>query len=323
MRPLHGGDLTAASAAYGEPVNGWLDLSTGINPLPYLVNPELPLNWGHLPTKAEQFELIHTARDYYGIPSSAYVAAGPGTQAIIQWLPRLRAKSTVHILSPTYAEHAYCWRLAGHQVHETTEIQQADVIIIVNPNNPTGRTFDPDLLISIAEYQASKDGWLIVDEAFADVVPRASAIEHAGRPGLIILKSLGKFFGLAGARLGFLVGDLSVVSEIETALGPWAVSGPSIAAGTRALSDFEWQDDALSRLERDTDRLDHMITSTGMNVLGGTPLFRLIETLDAPMVKQKLGAKGILVRTFQDHPNWLRFGLPGTEEDWQRLEDAL
>lgn len=323
MRPLHGGDLTAASAAFGEPGDGWLDLSTGINPIPYPIDSTLSLNWGHLPTKAEQFGLINAARNYYGVPPSAYVAASPGTQSIIQWLPKLRANSTVHIVGPTYNEHAHCWRLGGHDVKESSDFEDADVIVLVNPNNPTGRTFNPDKLALMAEYQASKDGWLIVDESFADVVPRASAIEHAGIPGLIILKSVGKFFGLAGARLGFIIGDLNVISEVESALGPWAVSGPSIAVGAHVLSDFDWQDDTLSRLERDADRLDQLLVTSGMKVLGGTPLFRLVEVSGASTVHKKLAEKGILVRVFKDFPDRIRFGLPGKEADWQRLQVAL
>lgn len=323
MRPFHGGDLTAARAAFGEPAVGWLDLSTGINPAPYALDPEMPLNWGRLPTKDDLQGLTDAARDYYGVPSRASVAVAPGTQAIIQWLPQIRSASTVHIVGPTYAEHRHCWQSAGHKVRETAEIEEADVIVVVNPNNPTGRMFDPDKLASMAEYQAAKDGWLIVDEAFADVIPRISAIEHAGAPGLIILKSLGKFFGLAGARVGFLVGDLNVVSEVQSALGPWAVPGPSIAAATHVLLDFEWQDDTLSQLERDADRLDQLLTNAGMEIHGGTPLFRLVETSDASSIQQKLGKKGIVVRVFADHPHWIRFGLPGHEEDWERLEAAL
>lgn len=323
MRPLHGGDLTAATAVFGTSEMGWLDVSTGINPIPYPVDPEMALNWGRLPTDGDVSKLITAARDYYGVPKSAEIVAAPGTQSVIQWLPRLRKLSTVNIVGPTYGEHAHCWRANGHRVQEVTEIKQADVVVVVNPNNPTGRRFDPELLQSIAQHQAANDGWLIIDEAFADVAPRVSSIEYAGTPGLIILKSIGKFFGLAGARAGFAIADKDITSELGAALGPWAVSGPSIAAATSALLDFEWQDDALSRMERDADRLDGLLTTAGLKVVGGTPLFRLVETSDAAIVKQKLGGKGVLVRSFEDHPNWLRFGLPGKQSDWQRLEAAL
>lgn len=323
MRPLHGGDLTAATAVFGTSEMGWLDVSTGINPIPYQVDQHTALNWERLPTDGDVFELIAAARDYYGIPKSAEVLAAPGTQSIIQWLPRIRKLSTVNIVGPTYGEHAHCWRANGHRVKETTEIKQADVVIVVNPNNPTGRRFDPKLLHSIAQHQAANDGWLIVDEAFADVDPKVSSIEFAGTPGLIILKSIGKFFGLAGARVGFAVADKDVTAELKSALGPWAVSGPAIAAAKAALLDFDWQDDALARMERDADRLDGILTGAGLEVLGGTPLFRLAETPNAADIQQNLGEKGVLVRAFEAHPNWLRFGLPGRESDWQRLEAVL
>lgn len=278
---------------------------------------------GTITDRCDVLELIAAARDYYGVPDSAEIVAAPGTQSIIQWLPRLRKLSTVNIVGPTYSEHAHCWRANDHRVQEITEIKQADVVVVVNPNNPTGRRFDPDLLKSIAQHQAANDGWLIIDEAFADVAPRVSCVEFAGTPGLIILKSIGKFFGLAGARVGFAIADKDVTEELKFALGPWAVSGPSIAAAKAALLDFEWQDDALSRMERDADRLDELLTTAGFDVIGGTPLFRLVEASDAANIERKLGEKGVLVRSFEDHPSWLRFGLPGKQSDWHRLEAAL
>lgn len=323
MGPLHGGDLTGAEAQFGKPRKGWLDLSTAINAAPYPLDADLALNWDHLPTKGEQLALIQAARDYYSVPGSAFIAASPGTQAIIQWLPRLREPSKVHVVSPTYAEHAYCWRAAGHKVHESPNVEDADVVVIVNPNNPTGRALDAEKIIAMAAYQNAKGGWLIIDEAFADVVPSCTAVEHAGVPGLLILKSFGKFFGLAGARLGFLIGELSVVSAMEAALGPWAISGPAIAAGIKALNDYDWQERTLSRLSDDADRLDELLTSVGLRVIGGTPLFRLADAPDANALHGKLGHQGILVRKFTDHPAWIRFGIPGPEADWERLEAAL
>lgn len=323
MPPVHGGDLTAATAVFGRSEMGWLDVSTGINPSPYPVSSEMALNWGRLPTDGDLMELTIAAREYYGVPKSAEIVTAPGTQSIIQWLPQLRKLGTVNIVGPTYSEHAHCWRANGHRVQETTEIEQADVVVVVNPNNPTGRRFEPELLQSIAQHQAANNGWLIIDEAFADVAPQVSSIEFAGTPGLIILKSLGKFFGLAGARVGFAIADKDITSELKAALGPWAVSGPSIAAAKAALMDFEWQVNALSRLERDADHLDGLLTSAGLKILGGTPLFRLTESPDAADIKQKLGEKGVLVRAFDGHPHWLRFGLPGKESDWQRFEAAL
>lgn len=323
MGPIHGGDLTGAEAQFGKPRKGWLDLSTAINAIPYEVRPDLPLNWDHLPTKGEQLALIQAARAYYDVPKSAFIAASPGTQAIIQWLPRLREQSKVHVVSPTYAEHAYCWRAAGHSVRETSNIEDADVVVIVNPNNPTGRTLSAEKILAMAEYQDAKGGWLVVDEAFADVVPSCTAVEYAGTPGLLILKSFGKFFGLPGVRLGFLIGELSVASELEAALGPWAISGPAIAAGIEALNDHNWQETTMSHLTDDADRMDMLLTSAGLEIIGGTPLFRLADVSDANALYEKLGRQGILVRKFDAHPTWIRFGIPGPESDWERLESAL
>lgn len=323
MRLLHGGDITAASADFGAHPDGWVDLSTGINAVPYEVDSSEPLGWERLPTAGDQQKLLTAAREYYGAASAAQIAASPGTQAIIQWLPRLRPQGTVHVVGPTYGEHAHCWRNAGHQVRVSSEFEEADVVIVVNPNNPTGRTIDPGKLAAMAAYQHAKDGWLIVDEAFADVTPECSCIEIAGTSGLLILKSFGKFFGLAGARLGFLVSTSSIISELETALGPWAVSGPALSVGMQALTDQDWQDATLKRLQEDAKKFDALLEAHGMRILGGTNLFRLADVDDAASLRQKLGKAGIMIRVFEEHPTWVRFGIPGPEADWKRLETAL
>lgn len=323
MRLVHGGDITTANADFGPHPDGWLDLSTGINPVPYEIDPSEPLGWEHLPTHDDLELLNKTARNYYGLQPSAGIAASPGTQAIIQWLPRLRPQGTVHIVDPTYGEHAHCWRNGGHQVRESSDIEDADVVVVVNPNNPTGRTFDPAALAELAAKQHARNGWLIVDEAFADVVPEVSSANVGGTPGLLILRSFGKFFGLAGARLGFLISSSEIISNFETALGPWAVSGPAIAVGTRALADQDWHTATVKRLKHDAKRLDDLLAANQMRVLGGTPLFRLVEVPDAMVLRQKLGEAGIMIRVFEDHPTWVRFGLPGPEADWNRLENAL
>ena len=126
----------------------------------------------------------------------------PGSQAIIQCLPRLLTPTRVAVITPTYREHVTCWSAAAHHVLEVRgpeEIaEDTGVVVIADPNNPDGRLFNPELLLGLGGKRL-----LIVDEAFADVVPEHQPCLQAGRPNLIILRSFGKFFGLAGMRLGF------------------------------------------------------------------------------------------------------------------------
>ena len=232
----HGGDLGAATEKFGTPPDGWLDLSTGINPTPYPVGMLPAAVWQRLPIRDDVTKLDAAARTYYGTPDNTALVAAPGTQAIIQLLPSLRATGTVAIIGPTYGEHGHRWRTAGHDVTEvaTLDAADADVIVIVNPNNPDGRTVSPDRLMTVAKQQAARGGWLVVDEAFGDVAPQLSIVPASKEPGLIVMRSFGKFFGLAGLRLGFAIGDPAVIAALADALGPWAVPGPALVLGARA-----------------------------------------------------------------------------------------
>lgn len=321
----HGGDLGAAADAFGVPPDGWLDLSTGINPIPYPIG-ELPTAvWQRLPIHADETRLSDAARAYYGPPENTALVAAPGTQAIIQLLPRLRAAGTVAIVSPTYGEHGHRWRAAGHTVTEVKdpELANADVIVIVNPNNPDGRATTPAALLTLARRQAARGGWLVVDEAFGDVAPKLSIVPASGEPGLIVMRSFGKFFGLAGLRLGFALGDSAIIAALADALGPWAVPGPALLLGARALLDQSWQIETRDRLADDAAKLDAMLATAGLTLVGGTTLFRLFESASAPALYEHLGRAGILVRIFDRNPAWLRFGLPGSSADWARLDRAL
>lgn len=324
----HGGDLGAARLRFRDAPEPWLDLSTGINPWPYPVPPLAPEVWQRLPDPATIDDLTVAAARAFGASDPTHLVAAPGSQALIQWLPYLRRPGRVAVLGPTYAEHAACWTAAGHRVSpvagtESLYHESWDTVVVVNPNNPDGRIVEPERLTALAGTLAARDGWLVVDEAFADLAPGASVAAAAGLPGLIILRSFGKFFGLAGLRLGFALAGPAVATRLRQALGPWPVSGPAAVIAGRALSDRAWIAETRVRLSASANRLDRVLTAHGLTVLGGTPLFRLTRTPDAGTVFEGLGRAGILVRRFEAHPGWLRFGLPADADAWHRLEMAL
>ncbi|MBO6946797.1 MAG: threonine-phosphate decarboxylase [Rhodospirillales bacterium] len=322
----HGGDIDAATERFGHPSGGWLDLSTGINPVPYPVSEIEQHIWQRLPTASDEAALIDAARGYYRVPEHAGILAAPGTQAIIQWLPTVPETCRVQVIGPTYEEHAASWRAHNHTVEiiDDIDIADADVVIVVNPNNPNGRVIEPDALLHTAR-RLSGRGTLIVDEAFADVRPDISVTSETGTgtEGLLILRSFGKFFGLAGLRLGFAIGSETAIGKLKRLLGPWAVTGPALQIGTRALRDLAWHEQTRTRLANDALRLDAILTKAGMDFVGGTLLYRLFRSDDAPSIYEALGSAGIMVRKFDCDPTWLRFGLPGRETDWARLETAL
>lgn len=317
---IHGGMIDAACEIYGIARDGWLDLSTGINPNPYPL-PELARDyWYRLPDSGLDAWLKESATRYYGVADPGQVVPAPGSQALIQMLPRLFPPQPVLIVSPTYREHALAWANAGHSVRAGSleDAGAAQIIVVVNPNNPDGRTFDPQHLLRLA-----RDRVVVVDEAFADVVPDVSVASRIESGNLIVLRSVGKMFGLAGLRLGFALTGIERAGLLREALGPWAVSGPAAAIGAVMLADDEWIRASRVRLKAAAGKLDGLLVRSRLSVVGGTPLFRLVENHNAADLFEHLCANGVLVRRFADKGRWLRFGIPGSEESFDRLGRTL
>ncbi|HEU0282513.1 MAG TPA: threonine-phosphate decarboxylase CobD [Gallionella sp.] len=319
----HGGRLRRAARQYEIAETGWLDLSTGINPNGWLV-PAMPDEiWRRLPQDDD--ELQAAAQTYYGTSPLLAVA---GSQAAIQALPMLRPPSQVALVAPSYAEHAYAWQRHGHQAIgvPAAEILQAgtaaQVVVIVNPNNPTGELFSVDELLRLHMQLAARGGWLVVDEAFMDATPEYSLAPACPRPGLIVLRSLGKFFGLAGARVGFVLAEQAALQPLAELLGPWPIAAPSRHVATLALRDAAWQDATRKALPLAARRLAELLSARGLAPDGGGSLFQWVRCADAVNIYEQLAQQGILVRRF-DFPPSLRFGLPHDEAQWSSLSDSL
>jgi L-threonine-O-3-phosphate decarboxylase len=314
----HGGRLAQAAAEYGIPLDQWIDLSTGIHPVGYPVPPVPPECWRCLPE--EEDGLLGVAAAYYG---SSHLIPCAGSQAAIQALPMLRPSCRVGILAPTYAEHARAWAQAGHAVQAISEYDTAlDVLVLVNPNNPTGRLFAPEVLLQWHAELAKKGGWLVVDEAFMDATPQHSLAAHAGLPGLVVLRSLGKFFGLAGMRAGVVLAWPELLNDLREKLGPWSVPHPTRWVAQQVLADRQWQATNRIWLAQKSAQLAELLTRHDLPPSGGTALFQWVCTTDTQNIHQRLARLGILTRLFHE-PSSLRFGLPENERGWAKLDSLL
>ena len=284
-----------------------------------------------LPEPEDEAELCRLAAAAYGVPPAARVVAAPGSQILISLLPGVLGHAKAVVLGPTYGEHASSWAASGASVADVTDAGALAAragpgvaLVLCNPNNPDGRRLPLERLAGLASRCAGQGGALVVDEAFADLepdVPQAAALLPS--PGLVVLRSFGKSYGLAGVRLGFLIADPLVADRMRTLLGPWAVGGVAIAAGRHALADRLWRERAGMTLQAEADRLDRVLTEAGLVVEGGTRLFRLATCRDAAARFRRLGSSGLLVRRFHERPDRLRFGLPPDEAAWARLRAAL
>ncbi|MGG7565099.1 threonine-phosphate decarboxylase CobD [Rhodovulum sp. DZ06] len=318
----HGGDLDAAIARHGGAAEAWVDLSTGINAVPYPV-PKLSAHaWGALPTKSDLRALEDAARAAYGAGVRAIPLAG--ASGAIQLAPLLAAPGKARVLGPTYNEHAAALATAGWAVETVSELaalEGADLAVVVNPNNPDGRSHAPEALLALAP----KVGLLVVDESFADTEDGLSVIP-AMTPdtgGLLVMRSFGKFYGLAGLRLGFALAGDALAGRIAELAGPWPVSGAAVEIGCKALADRAWQDATTARLREEAARLDALAARAGWTLVGGSPLFRTYETGDAQAAQERLAKARTWSRIFPYSEGWIRLGLPGDVNGWLRLEVAL
>ncbi|WP_270731981.1 threonine-phosphate decarboxylase [Shimia sp. Alg240-R146] len=305
----HGGGIDAAVARWGGTRDGWLDLSTGINPVPYPLPDLYAADWADLPDKAAQNALIDAARDFWNVPPGAAILAAPGASALIARIPALASPARVDIPTPTYNEHAAAFVAQGWDV--STDDPAARVL--VHPNNPTGRLWtENDLTAPMT----------VIDESFCDVTPDATLVKETDQTGRIVLKSFGKFWGLAGARLGFAIGDPALIARLADFTGPWAVSGPALRIGAAALRDHGWADATRTRLIADASRLDALMTLKGAKIVGGTTLFRLYVVNDAAAWQDRLAKQHVWSRIFPYSKTYLRLGLPAPDR-WAQLEAAL
>jgi len=319
----HGGRLLRAAQRYGIEPARWLDLSTGISPFAWPVPPIPARAWQRLPEDDDG--LIEVACAYYGAPALWPVA---GSQAAIQALPELRAPARVGVLAPGYAEHAHAWTRCGHAVRSLPAAEllrragEFDAVVLIHPNNPGGERFEREALLDLHAGLAARGGWLVVDEAFMDATPGRSLCADSAREGLIVLRSVGKFFGLAGARAGFVCAAPPLLQALRERLGPWTLAGPARYALRAALADREWQAAQRERLQACGARLAGLLSGHGLAPSGGSAFFHWHRCDQAQALHEALARRGVLTRLF-DQPASLRFGLPGDEAQWQRLDAAL
>lgn len=319
----HGGNLRDAAAQFSGCRDAWIDLSTGLNPHGYPAPAIAASAWHRLPETDPH--LLARAASYYGAGSMLAVA---GTQAAIQVLPHMRAPSRVVVAAPSYAEHAHHWGMHGHAMRQVpyanleAALSTCDVMVVCNPNNPTGATVAPHLLLAWAARLAARGGWLVVDEAFADTDPLLSVAAFSDRPGLIVLRSIGKFFGLAGVRVGFVGAQPALLGKLADSLGPWTISGPAQQVCIAALGDTAWQARTQKQLGEGGVLLRALLAQHGI-ASQGTALFQWWPERRPEAFWQHMAERGIWVRLFRQAARGIRLGLPPDEAAWRLLDAAL
>jgi cobalamin biosynthetic protein CobC len=325
-----GGRVALALWRFAQAAEPWIDLSTGINPQAYPAGPADAAARARLPDPEETAALEAAAAAAFGVGAETVLATA-GAEGATRLLAQALAARRVGIIQPTYGGHAAAWLAAGAEVEALDRdaldmVEGFDVTVVVNPNNPDGARISRERVVELAQRSTARGGWLIVDEAFVEVAPELSVISRLDAPKgierLIVLRSFGKFYGLAGLRLGFVAAAPDVAGDLRRRQGEWPVGADAIAAGLQAYPDRSWAQTIRARLTADARRLDGLLERAGFEVVGGTSLFRLAVAADAPARFERLAQAGVLTRPFSDDRSRLRFGLP-PDDAWARLEAAL
>lgn len=322
----HGGALDVMRRRFPDAPLPWVDLSTGVNPWPYAPVHFEPDTLTRVPLRADDEACREAMAAVWG-SAPASILLSPGSELLIRLLPTVIPAQRVAILSPTYGDYTQAWRKSGAEIIQTDDplsfAETVNVVVICNPNNPDGRVFAPASLREARARLARRGGWLIVDEAYADLDPGLSLAAEGGADGLILLRSFGKFFGLPGLRLGALIGPESIRRTMADRLGVWPVSGLALGIATQAYRDLDWQTAMRARLQRARQRLDALLVTSEPQMCGGTSLFGYAQVKDATVAWRELAQQGVYVRRFDWSSRHLRIGLPADAEEESRFEKAL
>ncbi|MFC7290423.1 threonine-phosphate decarboxylase CobD [Hirschia litorea] len=323
---VHGGSLDYMVQQFPSAPKPWLDLSTGINPRPYPIASIQVSALNHLPTTTAYDNCRKAMATAFLCPKETIMPA-PGSEVLIRLLPTIIKPKKIAVLSPTYGDHLKVWRMEGLDVVESPDLllenKNADCVVLCNPNNPDGQTFNYETLTALHTLMRERNGWLILDEAYIDLYPHLSFCSQAGADNLIILKSIGKFYGLAGLRLGALIAPPPILNAMAQRLGVWSISDFALDIGAKVYKDAAWKTQTRTHLQGASQRLRAILLQAGLTITGSTDLFSFVETQNAHSLWEQLAKLGIYTRRFSWSETHLRIGMPADEAGERHLKQAL
>ena len=325
----HGGDLSDA-VRVNRKIKKWIDLSTGINPNAYNDFNIDKTVYSHLPSGNQLAELMSIARGYYNLNQEIKICAYQGAQGVINILPNIVNKNihdTIQILTPTYTEHYRVWNDHGFKIRLVTNIENeldpSIPFVLVNPNNPDGKLFQPKYLEELWERIRKAGGFLILDESFMDGTPDMSFRFDNCRDNVIVIRSFGKFFGLPGLRLGFVYGDNHYINKVSSLVGPWPISSSSLLIARKAMLDTVWISATITDLKMKSTALSNFLHDQKLKTVGDCYFFKTIELDNASQMHKALANHGIWTRIFNYNQKWLRMGLTKNKFEFEYLANTI
>ncbi len=362
---VHGGQVFRLAKELGRPVESLIDFSASVNPLG---PPVSVLNAMHEAINECQYYpdpysddlRVQLAQKHKVSVESILV--GNGSVELIRILPQALRLQQACVVGPTFSEFEHALQLAripylgvegvsNHQYAPPVEkvhtiLQRWKLgssckkpkggvrpyaVYLCNPNSPTGRRIAPRDLQEIIAQVHQVGGWMIVDEAFIDWCPSYSLLKDLSKwPRLLILRSFTKFFAIPGLRLGYLVGEPSVIETIGKYMPPWSVNRVAQAAGMAALADLHFCGRSQRFMQRARGCLIRELgTIPELRVIPSQANFVMVEFSDDLVMKDivvRLQNQGILVRDCQTFSGMTHAALRFTvrlQRDNQRLVRAL
>lgn len=353
----HGGDVYAASRELGCGVERIVDFSASINPL------------GPSPRVWRALSHAHEALKHYPDPtcldlrtalaslwgcSVGHIIVGNGSTELIHLLPTSLGLRHLLIVGPTFSEYAasmvrmkrrittvYAERREGYRPpieriasllgRKPPRHGGIDSVVLCNPNSPTGQACDAAAVMRLARMAQRRKVLFIVDEAFVDYCPERSVLPLSSNvPNVIVLRSLTKFFGLPGLRVGYAVAARSLVERMERHLPPWSVNALGQLAGLAALRDEHHATRSLLYMKGERKRfLAKLTTLRGFVAFPSEANFLMLELppgCSAARTAAQLRRKGLLVRDGSSIPGIERQTLRiavRTRQENDRLINAL
>ena len=341
---VHGGDVYSYAEAYG---GAPLDLSANINPfgIPERVKQAMHDAVEDCTRYPDPF--CRAARRAIGAAEGVdpdWLYCGNGAADVLDRLAVVLRPKTALLTAPTFAEYERTLAGAALRVHLLREDEgfavterillditpEIDAVYLCNPNNPTGRTIEPQLLHRVVEKCAKNDIWLIVDECFNDFLTDSARhtlkTRLADYPKLVILRAYTKMYAVPGVRFGWcMTSNTDLIEGLYRAGQPWNVSVIAQACAAAAAGEAECAAQTAARIAQERTYLTEELTRRGLTVYPGEANFLLFRSADSGL-QEKLTERGVLIRSCANYrglgAGYYRTAVK-TREDTTRLLAAL
>lgn len=334
----------------------FLDFSASINPLGFPAEVRTILenemdNIARYP-QPENYGLKKILAEKHTV-NTKNILLGNGSIEIIYLLAKEFVRKSALIPVPTFCEYACAVQGEGKKIlfiqrseeamfelpieKMIDDLKEVDCLFLCNPNNPTGTFTEKNVMMEILAACKKNDVDLIIDEAFIDfseeMEDQTMIREAAKEKGLLVMRSLTKIYGLAGLRIGYLVGDEDVVGRLSSSQYPWNVNNFALAGASAAVKNEEFVKKTQRLISRERDFLFKQLSlHTCIKVYPSNANYLLCKLLDcceinnSDVLKKKLLSESVVVRYYSDFEgldnSYFRVAVRGREEN-EKLIDAI